>query len=111
MVMLFISKYTHEGFKMFYSPEERTKALYYFFGWQGGTVHQLAKETGLSVDQILHGDKPAVTVGLNSPYAYGFTCVRTCDFDHRRLNAKKYIGDIDYWSGVIYGYYVTGPLS
>ena len=33
-----------------------TEKACYLLGWQGGTVHQVAEETGLTVDQILKAD-------------------------------------------------------
>ena len=37
------------------TPSMRLRALLYFFGWQGGTIHQVAAETGLKQFQILNG--------------------------------------------------------
>ena len=35
------------------TPSMRLRALLYFFGWQGGTIHQVAAETGLTHSDIL----------------------------------------------------------
>ncbi len=36
-------------------PEQRTKNLLRYFGWQGGTIHQISRETGISVQDLLYG--------------------------------------------------------
>lgn len=87
------------------TPEERAEALYYYFGWQGGTVHQLAKATGLSVQDILYREHGP------EPLSGGFSAVRTCDTAWRRDNlAPKNRGDWAYWRDVMRGYWVTGAL-
>jgi hypothetical protein len=87
-----------------YTPEERARALYYYFGWQGGTIHQLAEATGCSDRELLHGT-PAINLD-------GFSAVRTCNTEWRvnRL-APQHRGDVGYWAGVIRGFWVTGPLD
>jgi hypothetical protein len=91
------------------SPEQRTQALYYYFGWQGGTVHQLAQATGLSVDDILyreHGDE------RSDIHLAGFSAIRTCDMDWRRNTlAPKRQGEWAYWRDAIGGFWATGALS
>ena len=90
-----------------YNAEERARALYYYFGWQGGTVHQLAKETGLTVNQILYS--PMVDTRLSTG---GFSGVRTCDLSWR-INklAPTQQGNEGYWHDVIRGFWATGPLD
>lgn len=88
------------------SPSERVEPLYYFFGWQGGTVHQLAAATGCTVETILsapHG---------GGALSGGFSAVRTCDRDWRadRL-APQHQGDWPFWRDVISGYWATGALG
>ena len=87
-----------------YTPDERARALLYYFGWQGGTIRQLADATGCSASDILsRGD----LTGLG-----GFSAVRTCSLEWRRDTlATKHRGDWDYWAGVIRGFWVTGPLD
>jgi len=88
------------------SEEQRAKALYYYFGWQGGTVHQLAKETGLSSSDILyrqHGDERLCD---------GFSAIRTCSHDWRVNHlAPKEQGNWPYWRDAILGYWATGELK
>lgn len=86
-----------------YTSNQKFEALAYFFGWQGGTIHQLEQETGCSdiFNRALDLDK------LN-----GFSAVRTCSKEFRvSVLAKQYIGDWNFWSGVIRGYWVTGALG
>ena len=88
--------------------EERTQALYYFFGWQGGTVHQLAKATGLTVHDILH----APEIENHNDQSRGWFSVRTCDREWRReVLAPKRQGNLAYWQGVMVGYWATGALA
>lgn len=87
------------------TPEQRMAALLYYFGWQGGTIHQLAAETGCKSSDLLY-----------SPWkrnqSYGMSAIRTCDRNWRvnRL-AQKHKGDLDYWLDAILGYWITGPLK
>jgi len=83
--------------------DSRTIPLYRFFGWQGGTVHQLAAATGLSVMDILYSP-----IGEGKDTLGGFSAIRTCGRDWRRdVLAPKHKGDLPYWHGVIAGFYAT----
>ena len=96
--------YNHETGVYTVSPEDRARALYYYFGWQGGTIHQLAHETGLAVNTILYG--PLTEVGG------GFSAIRTCTKDWRVKHlAPLYKGSWDFWSGAIVGFWVSGALD
>jgi hypothetical protein len=100
----------HEEMDSF-SGEKRAEALYYYFGWQGGTIHQLVEVTGVSIDDILYNSYQRQQ-GLNSAYNSGFSGVRTCSRDWRKNTlAPKYFGNVPYWHGVIEGYWITGKLS
>jgi hypothetical protein len=92
-----------------YTPEERARALYYFFGWQGGTIHQLADATGISADDLLHrkhGYEPSL------PAVSGFSAIRTCGTAWRRDTlAPKRKGDWAYWRDAIRGFWITGPMD
>lgn len=87
------------------TPENRVTALLHYFGWQGGTIHQLASETGVDAQTLLHGKAAR-------PNLDGFSAIRTCDKAWRveRL-APKHKGDWPYWEGVIRGYWATGALD
>jgi hypothetical protein len=88
-----------------YTPSQRIRALFYFFGWQGGTIHQLAEATGLPVQTILEAE-------IISPIDGGFSAIRTCDRAWRieRL-APKAKGDWHFYSSAIAGFWCTGPLD
>lgn len=89
---------------MTYTPEQRARALYYYFGWQGGTVHQLAAATGLTTAQILYD---ALTPG-----DHGFSAIRTCGKDWRvNKLAPTHQGNVRYWHDAIVGFWATGPLD
>ena len=89
------------------TPEQRADALFYYFGWQGGNVHQLASETGLTTNQILY-DAPDVPKNISSDFSSGFSAVRTCTKTWRvETLAPRYIGNISYWLGVMEGYNIT----
>lgn len=88
------------------TPEQRARALYYYFGWQGGTVHQLSDVTGIDPVTLLHGN-PAP-----APLSGGFSAVRTCSLEWRRDTlAPRHQGDWPYWRDVISGFWATGPLD
>lgn len=83
----------------------RMRALLYFMGWQGDTIEQLARETALASIHLLNA--PLVKDNPD-----GFSAVRTCDRDWRRgFLAPRRKGDWDFYSGVIKGFWVTGPLD
>lgn len=88
------------------SAENRVRALLYYFGWQGGTIHQIADATGCSVNQLLYGLHGDERLGG------GFSAVRTCDTEWRRDTlAPRYRADWAYWRDVIHGFWATGPLD
>lgn len=88
------------------NAEQRAQALYYYFGWQGGTVHQLADATGLTVSDILYREQG------DERLCEGFSAVRTCDTAWRRDTlAPKHQGDWPYWRDVMIGYWATGALA
>lgn len=81
------------------TPEQRSLALMHAFGWQGGTIHQLAKETGCSAPDLLHGVETD-----HKSAGQGFSAVRTCDLAfNQRVNFPKHRGDLSFWLGVAYG--------
>lgn len=85
----------------------RTQALILAFGWQDGTIHQLATVTGCSVQGLLYAeprDRNIATgkiFAADGSYAHRFYSVR--------FNLTKYnrdvlfpdqVGNIDFWIGV-----------
>lgn len=89
-----------------YSPDQRVRALSYFFDLPTGEIEKLAEATGLSTDDILH-----------RPYGegrvhHGFSAVRTCSAQWRiEVLAPQHQGDWPFWRDVIKGFWVTGPLD
>ena len=94
-----------------FTPEQRMQALLYYFGWNGGTIHQIAKETGLETQKILYADHSS-SAAEPSILSDGFSAIRTCDKQWRvEKLAPKHQGDWPYWRDAILGYWATGPLS
>lgn len=86
----------------------RLRALLYFMGWQGGTIHQIAGATGLRQEQIL--DEPLRDKGEDD--ASGWFAMRTCDRSWRAGHlAPKYQGDWLFFSVAIRAFWATGPLD
>lgn len=81
----------------------RTLALCQLLGWQGGTIHQVAKETGCSVDGLLYGI--AEREGIPSDFTRGWFAARTCaPIRFRQLVMSKYRGNLDFWLGAAEGW-------
>jgi hypothetical protein len=77
------------------TPEQRLISLLHVFGWTGGTIHQVAQETGCSAHDLLHGS--ATLCG-------GFSAVRTCTSEfNRRVNFPRAKGDPDWWISAAWG--------
>lgn len=85
------------------SPEDRMKAYCKAFGWQGGTIHQVSEETGVSVQNLLYAEAPK-NPSLTSDYCLGWFAGRTCSTEHNKaVNFPKYKGNVDFWIGVAEG--------
>ena len=84
------------------------KCLYDVCGWQGGTIHQIAEELQISVDDIL-SDKPPADTSTYSDYMKGQYAYSTCslDFVQRKLK-PMYTGNPDYWKGYIRAAFIEG---
>lgn len=78
-----------------FPPEKRTRALLNFFGWQGGTIHQIARETGVEVQDLLYADNPG-----NLRSNEGMSAARTCAKEYRAKFAVTRRGDREFWIGV-----------
>lgn len=89
-----------------YTPEERLRALRYYFGRPEASAEDLSTETGLSPNDLLsrsHGD---------GGQGHGFFGVRTCSLEWRRNTlAPQHQGDWPWWRDVIRAFWVTGPLD
>lgn len=71
--------------------------LMIFHGWQGGTIHQVAKETELTVEEILNLDsvqpKASKLDGM-SDYYMGYHA------GHLKVDLKLVADKVQYWRGV-----------
>lgn len=81
-----------------HTPESRASNLMRYFGWQGGTIHQVAEETGVDVQTLLYGQPNATD--LNSKFSHGACASDTCSLTMRLALAKQTHGLADYWIGV-----------
>lgn len=81
------------------TPENRTKYLLQAFGFQGGTIHQLAQITGCSVQDLLYKDFPDER--LDMEYKLGFywdTNIKEFQEEYIIPSRK---GNLSYWFGVM----------
>lgn len=80
----------------------RTEALCRVLGWQGGTIHQVATETGCRVEHLLYGSVSDQT--LTSDYTKGWFSARTCSLEwNRKTNFPKHKGNLAFWIGAAEG--------
>ena len=81
------------------SQEHKLKALFNVCGWQGGTIHQVADELGITTDDILT-DKAPKNQQIDSDYMGGQFAFDTCSLDFTKRKLKpKYFGNADFWKG------------
>ena len=79
------------------------------FGWQGGTIHQVAEMTGCKADDLLTGKAADETIA--SAYARGWFAGRTCSIEFNKLNNfPAHRGVLDFWLGVADGL-IAGPVA
>ena len=89
----------HAGAK--HTPASRSRNLFRYFGWQGGTIHQISAETGVSVQNLLYGEPDSVA-RREPGYSHGYLASDTCGLTMRLELAKRKAvkGNADYWIGV-----------
>lgn len=95
------------------SPAKRAWALRYYFGLNErmGEIAELARLTGCSAADLLQAEEIPYS-GLNNSHIGGFSAVRTCGMEWRRDTlAPRYVGNLEYWQGVIAGFWATGALN
>jgi len=73
----------------------RTKALMHYFGWQGGTIHQLSDITGVDSNDLLYGEPNQHILDTS----LGWYENRTCCLEHRLASVEKYRGNTAFWIG------------
>lgn len=78
----------------------RTEALMLAFGWKGGTIHQIAEETGCDAHDLIY--KPAE--GWNNDNAGGWFAYSTnsLEFNQKVITPKRK-GNLQFWIGVAGG--------
>lgn len=79
-----------------------------YFGWQGGTIHQIAGATGCNPEELIYTvpDKME-TIRLDSNYSLGQSALATCSKEFRvNVLATKHRGNLMFWLGVRNGYTV-----
>lgn len=95
------------------SKQTNTLTLCHALGWQGGTIHQVSKEIGLPLDDILdlHNHEPN-DKSINSEDSRGWFAVRTCSREHfldKCVPSQK--GNKNFWYGVLSGLYSKEVLG
>lgn len=87
--------------------EDRTRYLLNAFGWQGGTIHQIAEITGCDSHDLLYAE-PKFGYDFrgnyqpSAEYLNGFTAGGTCESEWvRETLAPKHQGEIEFWFGVM----------
>ena len=78
------------------------KNLYLYFGWQGGTIHQIAEATGCNLEGLIYTAPDRMeTIRLDSDYSKGQSALSTCRKSFRvNVLAPKYKGNLMFWLGV-----------
>lgn len=78
-----------------------TQCLMIALGWQGGTVHQVSEEIGVSVQDILYKKIDRIEA-MSFDYQSAWFAVRTCSQSFFLSNiAPKQHGNVLFWHGVI----------
>jgi hypothetical protein len=88
-----------------------TELLCLCLGWQGGTVHQVAQATGLTVSQIIDTNRHLSSID-GVPTAGGWFAMRTCSPEYRvaRLFPENQ-GNLAFWMGCAQGMDTTLMLK
>lgn len=78
-------------------PITRTEALMAAFGWQGGTIHQIAEVTGCSALELLHTE----AIVYNQDFKQGWSAYRTCSLEYNQTVIYPSVkGNVQFWLGV-----------
>ena len=82
--------------------------LYAYFGWQGGTIHQIAEATGCDSDELIYTVPDQMEViRMDSDYSAGQSALATCSKEFRvSVLTPKRKGNLMFWLGVRNGYAV-----
>ena len=78
----------------------RTEALMRAFGWQGGTIHQIAEITGCSAQDLIYGEE----IHSSQQNSAGWFSYQTNSLEFNQQNiTQKHQGDLQFWLGVAAG--------
>ena len=78
----------------------RTQALFVALGWRGGTIHQVAAETGCEVADLIYWNSENAVTNRGAAYACGY---RVSTSGNLQANNPKYRGNLNFWLGVADG--------
>lgn len=78
----------------------RTKALMLAFGWQGGTIHQIAEQTGCDAHELIYN--PAYEYDEDHKYGWFSYSTNSLEFNQFVI-APKMHGNLQFWLGVAGG--------
>lgn len=77
----------------------RTEPLMRAFGWQGGTIHQLAHVTGCDAYELIYSE----SIEYNMDNKAGWFAYRTNSLDYNQTLLDTYHGNLQFWLGVAGG--------
>lgn len=77
----------------------RTMNLLNAFGFQGGTVHQVAEITGCSANDLLYSDIEQ----YSGNHSAGWFAYRSCSIAHNQRYFVNEKGNVQFWLGVAQG--------
>lgn len=75
----------------------RTEAFMIAFGWNGGTIHQIAEVTGCDVWELIYN--PAKEYTLDHKLGWFAYCTNTLEYNQLNITNKMQ-GNIQFWIGV-----------
>lgn len=78
----------------------RTEALMLAFGWQGGTIHQIAEVTGCDAHDLIY--KSAIEYSNEHAAGWFAYQTNTLEFNQQNITPKRK-GDLQFWLGVASG--------
>lgn len=81
----------------------RTLNLLNAFGFQGGTIHQVAELTGCEVENLLYDG----IVQYTNEHSFGWWAYRTCSLEHNQKFIEDEKGVVQFWLGVAQGVETT----
>lgn len=78
----------------------RTQALMMAFGWQGGTIHQIAQETGCDAHDLIYAESNESALDNK----LGWFAYKTNTLEHNQKTCTvQFRGNLQFWLGVAGG--------